>query len=372
MGKRRGNGEGSIFKRSDGRWTASISLPGGKRKAFYGKTRADVSNKLTAALKAQGDGLPIVGERLTVGTYLADWLEAIRSTIRPQTYRRYEQYVRCDAIPVIGSVSLSRLSPDHLQRLYANRLTAGLSPTSVGHLHSVLHKALSDAARWGKVARNVASLVTRPKAKRHEMKVLSPEEARALLEAASGDRLEALYVVAISTGLREGEILALRWPDVDLDGGTLAVRATLQRTKEGFEFAEPKTARSRRQVALTRGAVEALRRHRARQLEERLQKRYWQDSDIVFASEVGGPIEATNLLRRCFYPLLERAGLSRVRFHDLRHSSATLLLGQGVHPKIVSEMLGHSQVGITLDLYSHVTPTMQRQAVEALDAVLGG
>jgi integrase len=371
MSKRRGNGEGSIYKRKDGLWTATISLSGGRRKSFYGRTRPDVAGKLGAALKANHDGLPLIGERLTTGAYLADWLEAVRPTIRPQTFRRYEQYIRLDAVPVIGAVPLSRLSPDHIQRLYANRLGAGLSATSVGHLHSVIHKSLGDAARWGKVARNVASLVTRPKAKRHEMRVLSPEESRAFLEAANGERLEALLTLAITSGMRQGEILALKWADVSLDAATLAVRATLQRTKDGFDFAEPKTPRSRRQIALTKTAVDALRRHRATQLEERLRQPYWHDESLVFASEVGSPIEATNLIRRSFHPLLERAGLPRIRFHDLRHTAATLMLGQGIHPRIASEMLGHSQIAVTLDLYSHVTPTMQRQAVEAMDAVLG-
>jgi integrase len=203
------------------------------------------------------------------------------------------------------------------------------------------------------------------------MAALTPEQSRSLLDAAQLDRLEALYVLALSTGMRQGELLALKWADVDLDGAAIQVKATLQRTREGFVFQEPKTARSRRQVALTRTAVKALRQHRASQLEERLRCPYWQDPDLVFASEIGTPIEATNLIRRSFAPLLKRAGLPRIRFHDLRHTAATLLLGQNVNVKVVSEMLGHSQIAVTLDLYSHVTPTMQRQAVEALDAVLG-
>ena len=221
------------------------------------------------------------------------------------------------------------------------------------------------------VARNVATLVTPPRRRRREMTALDPGQARALLEARAGDRLEALYALALTTGMRMGELLALRWREVDLDGGTLRVNATLHRTRDGFVFAEPKTARSRRQVALTNAAVGALRRHRVAQAEERLRLgAVWEDNDLVFANEVGRPIEATNLRNRSFWPLLERAALPRIRFHDLRHTAATLLLGQGVHPKIVSEMLGHSQIAITLDLYSHVTPTMQRQAAETLDAVL--
>lgn len=372
MSKRRGSGEGSIYRRQDGRWEAAISLGNGRRRRFYGKTHGEVKRKLVEAQKALQDGLPLIGERQTAAVYLEAWLEATRPSVRPQTHRRYEQYVRLHAIPVIGRVPLARLSPLHLQRLYKDRQDAGLSPTSVRHLHAVLHRALGQAARWGYVARNVADLVSPPRVSRVQMCALSPEQSRALLQAAEGDRFEALYVLALSTGMRQGELLALKWADVDLDAGMLQVKSTLQRTPDGFAFLEPKTARSRRQVALTRAAVAALRRHRAAQLEERLRCPYWQDAELVFASEVGTPIEATNLIRRSFHPLLAGAGLPRIRFHDLRHTAATLLLGQNVNVKVVSEMLGHSQIAITLDLYSHVTPTMQRDAVEALDAVLGG
>jgi integrase len=373
MSGRRANNEGSIYKRRDGRWVASISLDHGRRKYLYGKTRQEVGRKLTAVLKARQDGLPVLGERQTVAQYLEGWLESARPSLRPRTFSRYEQYLRLHAIPEIGRLSLAKLGPQHLQRLYASRLEAGLSPTSVAHLHAVLHRALEQAARWGLVARNVASLVTRPRITRQEMTTLSPEQARAFLEAAQEDRLGALYVLALTTGMRQGELLALRWRDVDLQAGTLQVRATLQRTGNGFSFAEPKTARSRRQVALTGIAIAALRRHRTAQAEERLQLgAVWEDNDVVFANEVGRPVEATNLIRRSFHPLLERADLPRIRFHDLRHTAATLMLGRAVHPKVVAEMLGHSQIAVTLDLYSHVTPTMQRQATEALDAVLKG
>jgi len=370
MGKR-GNAEGSIYLRKDKRWTATVSLERGRRKSFYGKTRADVARKLTVAQKAHQDGLPLLSERQTVSTYLTAWLEAVKPSLRPGTWERYGEVLRQHVIPHAGRIPLSKLSPQHLQALYANRLATGLSPTTVGHLHAILHKALADAARWGQVARNVADLVKRPRAARKEMTTLSPEQARTFIGAAQGDRLEALYVVAISTGMRQGELLALKWHDVDLDGARLRVTATLRRTRDGLIFGEPKSARSRRQVQLMPTAVAALRAHRARQLEERLRCPYWQDPELVFATEVGTPIECGNMMRRSFYPLLERAGLPRIRFHDLRHTAATLLLGQNVNVKVVSEMLGHSQIAITLDLYSHVTPTMQRQAIEALEAVLG-
>jgi integrase len=203
------------------------------------------------------------------------------------------------------------------------------------------------------------------------MKTLDAEQSRRLLAAAEGDRLEALYVVALTTGMRLGELLALSWNNVDLDGAALSVRGTLYRSGGTLNIAEPKTAGSRRHVSLGGIAVDALRRHRVNQTAERLLRGpAWEDNDLVFANEVGKPIEPSNLRRRSFEPLLVKAKLPRIRFHDLRHSAATLLLSQGTHPKIVSERLGHSRVSITLDLYSHVTPTMQREAAERLDAVL--
>jgi integrase len=217
----------------------------------------------------------------------------------------------------------------------------------------------------------VADLVTPPRVERIDMQVLSPEQSRRLLEEATGDRLEALYVLALTTGMRQGEILALHWRDIDLDRRTVNVHLTVHRVRDTFLFTEPKTPSSRRQIVLTEAATSALRRHRAAQVEERLRTGdRLEDADLVFTNHEGRPIDASNLLRHCFHPLLSRAGLPKVRFHDLHHTAATLLLGQGVHAKIVSEMLGHSNIAITMDLYSHVTPTMQREAARALDSLL--
>jgi integrase len=367
----RANGEGTIYKRRDGRWTARISLTQGKRKDFFGKTRQEVADKLTAAMEKRRQGIPMIDERQTVGRYLTSWLVGVKTSARPKTYVTYEGLVRLHAMPKISQVRLARLSPEHLQNLYTDRLAAGLAAQTVRHLHAVLHRALEQAARWGLVYRNVADLVSPPRVGRHEMTALDAGQSRRLLEAAEGDRFEALYVLALTTGMRLGELLALRWSNVDLDGGSLSVRGTLHRDAGTLAIAEPKTAGSRRHVSLGTVVVEALRRHRVNQTAERLlQGPTWQDNDLVFANEVGKPIEPSNLRRRSFVPLLAKAGLPSIRFHDLRHSAATLLLGQGIHPKIVSERLGHSRVSITLDLYSHVTPTMQQQAADAMDALL--
>lgn len=369
---KRANGEGTIYRRKDGRWCATITREHGRRKHFLGQTREQVSHQLTAALKARDDGLPMIVERQTVGQFLRSWLEGVRPSLRERTWIRYEQYVRLHLVPDLGKTSLGRLTPQNLQRLYSCKLEEGLSPTTVNHLHATIHKALETAVRWSLVNRNVGDLVDPPRSRRFEITTLSPEQSRQLLDAARGDRLEALYVVALTTGLREGEILALRWRDVDLDDGKLQVRGSMQATPSGLKIAETKTSGSRRHVMLSKQPLEALRRHRVAQAAERLRVgAAWEDHDLVFSNQVGRPIAAGNLLRRSFEPLLKRAGLPHIRFHDLRHTSATLLLGEGVHPKVVAEMLGHTRISTTLDLYSHVTPTMQRQAAEAFDAILG-
>lgn len=368
---KRANGEGSIFKRSDGRWCATVSVDGGRRKSFYGQTRQEVAKKLAAALKARQDGLPLPAERQTVGQFLVDWLKSAKQSLRPLTHKRYGELIRLHALPSIGRVAVSKLSPQHLERLYADRLDAGLSPATVRQLHAVLRRALGQALKWGSVGRNVATLVTPPRVTRHEITALTKEEVRALLVAARGDAFEALYVLAVTTGMRQGELLALRWQDIDQDFGSLRIRGSLQRTSSGFQIVEPKSISSRRRVTVSTTAMDALRRHRAGHLERRLRiGRAWHDQDLVFPNAIGRPLESSNLLRQSFLPLLERAGLRRIRFHDLRHTAATLMLGQGVHPKIVAEMLGHSRIGTTLDLYSHVTPTMQRGAAAEMDAIL--
>ncbi len=372
MTGRRGKGEGSIAKRSDGRWSAYVTGLNGRRRYVYGKSRAEAARSLAAITQQRDSGLPLPTGRETVASFLAGWLEGRRSQLRPGPWRRSEEYVRIHIVPVIGRVRLTRLTPQHLSHLYEDRLRAGLGPTSVHHLHATIHTALDQAVRWNLVPRNVADLVDPPRVGRRAMTVLTPEQVRVLLDAARGGALEAIIAVAVSTGMRRGELLALRWRDVDLERGTARVVGTMQR---GFDrrlaIAEPKTARSRRQVELSDFASDALRRHRAGQTAKRLQLgTEWDDNDLVFPNPFGKPQDGSHLLLGQFVPLLERASLPRIRFHDLRHTAATLLLGRGVHPKIVSEMLGHTTIGITLDLYSHVTPTMQREAAHTMDDLL--
>ena len=367
---KRANGEGTVVRRQDGRWMAAVVVSG-RRKFVYGRTREEVYRKLTSAVKARQDGAVLPSGRETLRTYLTNWLAGAEGSVRPSTLEKYRRDLEHHVLPGLGTVPLVRLGPQHLQRKYGELIASGLSPTSVRHIHAALHRALGQAVRWGVLTRNVADLVTLPQMSRTPWRVLNGAEVRQLIAAAATDRLEAVYVLACTSGMRRGEVLALRWRDVDLERGTLAVTGSLQRGSGGLTISEPKTARSRRLVALSTLAVDALRRRQALQVDERsLAGSMWEERDLVFTSAVGGPIEPGNLLRRSFWPLLERAGLPHVRFHDLRHTAATLMLGRGVHPKVASELLGHATVGITLDLYSHVSESMQREAARAMDDLL--
>ena len=341
---------------------------------FYGKKREVVSGKIIDALADQRKGSLVTARSQTVEQYLTSWLaDVVAHTVRQSTHESYSQMIRCHVLPELGKTKLDKLSAQQLAALYALKLEHGLSPRSVQYLHAVLHRALKQAVRWNLVVRNVADLVDAPRPKRTEIRPLSPAQVQTLVEAARGDRLEALYVLAVSAGLREGELLGLRWSDIELSASSLHVSQQARRVKgKGITFTAPKTDKGRRTVALPWVAVEALKRHRIAQLEERLGAgSEWIDNDLVFANEVGRPIERQNLMRRSFVPLLDRAGLPRIRFHDLRHSAATLLLSQGVHPKVVQERLGHSSIGLTMDTYSHVLPDMQREAAAKLDAIFG-
>lgn len=371
---RRGQGEGSIFRRSNGRWAAEITLEGGQRKTFYGKTRQEVATKLSAAQRHLDQGLPLVAERQTVEQFLASWLETRRAELVVETWRRYEQCVRLHINPQVGHVKLARLTPQQIQHVYARCLAEGLSTTTTRHVHAVLHRALESAVRLGLVARNVADMVDAPRKQRVEIHPLTREESRQLLATAEGDRLETLFVLALATGMRQGELLALRWRDIDLERGRLSVMATLKRREGRAVWAQTKTKQSRRQISLAPPVVEALRQHRHRQRIERLAAgaawQEWEDLGLVFVDEIGMPLTDWHIRNR-LWRLLRQASAPRVRFHDLRHTCATLLLSQGVNPKIVSEMLGHSSVAITLDIYSHVLPDMQQDAAAALALALG-
>ncbi len=365
----RGKNEGALYKRkSDGRWVGSVTLGGGKRSTVYARTRPEAAQKLRDLLKQRDDGLPLAPTKATVAGYLTEWLDGMKPSLRPGTHLRYEQLVLQHVLPKHGSTPIKGFTAAHVQRVIRAMLDAGLAPSTARQARAVLHKAMKQAVERGMVARNVVDGAPAPRVERHEMKSLDAEQALRLIDAAQAEPLGAIYILAISSGLRLGELLGLRWSDVDLERATVSVTGTLQRVGRAYQLCAPKTKQSRRLVTLPVVAVDALRRHKAQQNEARLRLGgAWLREDAVFTTEMGEYVNGTNL-RHTFNPLLKRAGLPRVRIHDLRHSTATLLLSQGVHPKVVSEMLGHANIAVTMDTYSHVSESMKRQASDALDA----
>ncbi len=375
MAKRRGNNEGSIYRRKDGYWVGQYGVEtatGRKTRYIYGKRREEVREKLTKAIADRDGGLVYDADNLTVGEYLDRWLnDSVRDTVRQRTWERYEQFVRVHLTPALGKIKLAKLTPAHVRGLYRDKLNSGLAPRTVLHIHRAFSKALKQAAADGLIPRNPAAPVKPPQPRGEEIRPLNREQVRVLFEAASGDRLEALYIVAVTAGLRRGELQGLKWDDLDLDAGMLQVRRTCSEPKGGHIFEAPKSGKGRN-VRLTQSAVAALRMHRRRQLEERMYKAdLWQEQGLVFPSTVGTPLWGGNL-NRAFKATLQRAGLPKsTRFHDLRHTCATLLLKQGVNPKFVQELLGHADISLTLNVYSHVLPDMGDAAAGAMDAALG-
>lgn len=375
---KRGQGEGSIYRRKDGRWAGAVTLGyrSGKRgrKTVYGRTRRDVQQKVTKLLSAQQDGLPIPTGRQTVERFLIRWLKvSAQPRLRPRTFEGYEQIVERHLIPTLGKLSLQNLTPQHVQQLLTEKSAAGLSPRRVGYIRAVLRTALNQALRWNLVGANASTLVDLPRVEQTEAQALNPDQARCLLIATRDHRLSAFFSVAMAVGLRLGEALGLMWDDVELDRGTLTVRRALQRiTGHGRQLVEPKSRRSFRTLTLPGVTVEALRQHRVSQQKEQLVAGgRWRPSHFVFTTTIGTPLDESNI-RKVFVMLLTRAGLPRVRLHDLRHTCASLLLAQGVDPRTIMEILGHSQISLTLNTYTHISPSLKRDAAEKMDALLGG
>ena len=367
---KRTNSDGSVS------WTTVVPLPRdpvtGRRqqRRITGKTKREVEQEVARIRHELRTGTYLEPSTLTLGEYLERWLVATEPRVRPQTMRSYRRVCRERLGPALGHVPLAALSPIHIQECYADRLATGLSPTTVRLYHSVLHRALKQAVRWRLIPSNPAGAVDVPARAHVEMRTWSAEQARTFLAATADHRLAALWRLALLTGMRQGEILALTWDDVDLERGTLSVRRTVIDGHDRREFGPTKTNAGKRQIALPASCVEALRAHRARQLRERLAAGpAWQDQGLVFP-RYDGDVYPPRTLHKYYGQIVRRAELPYIRFHDLRHTSATLSLALGEHPKIVQERLGHSSIKMTLDRYSHVSMGMQRQAADRLDQAL--
>src|SRR5918995_683705 len=361
-----------ITKRKDGLFQGMYTAQtpdGPKRKYIYGRKYREVQRKLAEAMGDAARGVYTDDENMTVSRYMERWLEdTAKGDLGHRAYANYKLQIRRHINPAFARLKLSKLTAAHIQSLYAAKLRDGLKPSSVRYIHAVLHRALEQAVRFNLIPFNPASKVDPPKIRQEEIKPLDAEQARTFLQAAKGDRHECLYVLSLTCGLRMGEALGLRWSDIDLDKGTLRVNRQIQRMRRDADsgasgtlvFSEPKNA-SKRTVDLPQRAVEALRSHRKRQLEEQLRAgAKWHDNGLVFTTGKGTPLEAQNVVNRYFKPLLKRAGLPNIRWHDLRHTYATLLLARGTHPTYVQKSLGHASIQLPLARYSHWMPSMGR------------
>ncbi len=365
----RGHGEGTIVRRADGRWESKISTGPGRRRSFYGKTRAEVQRKLTEGLRNQDQGLPAAAATKRLGVYLVDWLEAIRPNVTSSTWTNDRARIRNHIEPSLGRIPLADLSPDDVEAFMRDKLKAGLAPQTVIHMRGLLRRALNRAVRHGLVFRNAAQLADPPKlTRKREPQFLDVDEARAFLTAIKGEQLEALWTLALTTGLRRGEQLAIRWRDVDLEARTYRVTATLQRAEGELRVLATKTPASRASGHLTALAASALQAHRDRQREAGLLPL---PDAFVFTSSTGRPLEPRNV-NRSFDRLLRRHQLKHIRLHDLRHSIGSLMLANGESPRVVMEVLRHSQIAMTMNVYSHVMPALTRDAIDRLNQLLEG
>ncbi|MCX4679928.1 site-specific integrase [Streptomyces sp. NBC_01433] len=396
----RANGDGTIYQRKEGRWEAAgYVLASGnirKRVRVYGASRKEALGKLTEKIAASNLGLPVAASDCTVSDYLTYWLQGIAvHQVRENTHTRYAACIRLHLIPGLGAKKLARLTARDV-RTFLDHLRAAcqccaqvrdtdrrfccaigqccnkrLSPLTVTYVHSVLKSALEHAVREDDLPRNVARNVKTPAPRPRRFKPFTASEARQFLHAASSDRLHALYELALRTGLRKGELLGLHWEDLDLDSGTASIHRSLQRTHTGgLTILHTKTRASERRIVLPTECINSLKTHHERQQEEReAAGTGWPDNGLVFTTPTGRPLDSSNLTRR-FRRLLHRAQLRSIRFHDLRHSTATLLLEQGIDLVVIKELLGHAHIGVTADVYAHVRLRLQREAINTLGDAL--
>lgn len=370
---RRSPGEGWTIRKHATGYRTGYTDPSGKRRHIYAPTAREARQKRDAAIRDSQLGIIAPPHRTTTGGFLLAWVNDVAAhRLAPRTVERYRGIISGHIVPAIGKVPLSKLTAQHIARLYADKAES-LAPASVRYIHAVLRSALAQAVSWRLMAVNPAQAVKPPRKARTEIRPLNAAEARALIAAAADNPLSALYVTALHTGMRLGELLGLTWNAIDWSRSMIEVRGTLQRKgPHHYELEAPKTERSRRSVPMNATLAEALRQHRSREIERLLAIGYGRDDmGYVFTDRWGQPIYWGHVTDRMLRPLCRQAGIREIRFHDLRHSAATLMLQRGVPLHIVAQILGHTSPTTTLSVYAHVLPGDATAAVQQLDAALG-
>jgi len=372
MAKKRGNNEGSIYKRKNGSWRAQVTIQG-KRLTYSAKTKRDGQRWIRKMLEEIDNGLTYDSTQITLYGFMEEWLVSVEPSIRYNTFRQYQQIARQYILPVLGPFQLRDLKPEHIQQLYNSMVKEGCGLRTVQLVHSVIHRALVHAVKLGIISRNPDNATTPPKPKSKEMQFLDENKAQQFLITAKlhSDHFYALFYLAIATGMRQGELLGLKWEDIDWEQGALQIIRQLTRKRGGgYGFTTPKTKAGKRRISLGVTTLASLEEHRKAQyhLSEKSGDD-WHDNGLVFPSGIGTPADRDNL-RRHFKQLLKVAGLSEIRFHDLRHTAASLMLNNGVPVIVVSRRLGHAKPSITLDIYGHLIPTKQQEAASLIDQLL--
>jgi integrase len=368
MAKMRGKNEGSIHQREDGTWRAQVSLEG-RRMSFSAPTRRECQAWLKKTIDQIDDGMSFASTTTALGDFMSMWLTSIRSARRQTTWDHYEQLNRTYISPNLGHIKIKDLRPDLVQRFYNHLLAENVGAYTVIKIHTMLHSALEQAVKAGLATQNVTDAVIPPSEPAKEMNVLDENQVSQFLVAARDTRLEALIHLAVTTGMRQMELLGLKWSDLDWVRQTIKVERQLTRG-EGVQFAQPKTKYGRRVVVLGDRTIEVLRRHYERQNEERKKAgKGWKEYGLIFTTQIGTPYHFRNLLRD-FKSLLEAASLPEIRFHDLRHTAASLMLNYGIPVIVVSRRLGHAKPSITLDIYGHLMPGMQAEAAQKIDELI--
>jgi integrase len=361
--KRRSRGEGTIyFSNSKGLWIAKMTLPNSKRRVKYSKSQKAVRDWLQIQQNASRQGLLSSDDTVTLSEFLSNYMETVgKHKLRPKTIESYSSLIRLHIVPTLGRIRITNLRPDQIQSLYSQKLESGLSKRTVHYIHSIIHKSLNQALRWGLVHRNISDLVDAPSSKRRLPTVYNTEQVLTFLNSTKNDRFYPVYVLAVYGGLREGELLGIHREDCDLVNGTINVNHAIQyQIGNGVVITDLKTETSRRAVKLSQFALNVLKNYL-----EQLNKKH----GLIFTTSSGKPINPRFLIKS-FKSAIQKAGLPNIRFQDLRHTSASLLLLANVHPKVVQERLGHSTIVLTMDTYSHLIPSMQDEAAEKLDKIL--
>jgi integrase len=377
MAGRRVNKDGSVYKRAlDGLWIGAVSLGYDERgtlqrKTVSARTKAEALAKLKKVQRQLDDGLPPPDDQMTLNRLLDRWFDDVmRHQVAPSALENYRSIATNHLKPTLGRRRVSKLTPADVDALLSEKLDAKLSSSTVRRIRAILSAALDQAVRWGVVGRNVVAVTRGPKATRREGRTLTPDQARKLLAITRGRRLEAFYVTMLGLGLRPGEALGLSWDDVNLEGKVLTIRQALKRENKQLVIGDVKTAKSRRAVNLPPPVVKALRAHKGRQAKERQRAgSAWEATGLVFTTQIGSPIDPSNL-RRDFNEVFKKAGFGHWHPHELRHSAASIMLAQGVPLEVVADVLGHSSIRMTADVYGHILAPQRQAAAKAMTEAL--